>query len=443
MSIFVAGENLGNSSGFGSASISPSYGCAADDMESPSGFSFLCSSPVPSGSYTVEVLIIIESEIATAVWYGELPGPEEEPATLTINGQVSLNGHAASGVRMNYTVNGGSTQNLTTGSDGSYQFTVSAGDNVSFWPSPQSPYTYVFTQAAQGQGDATCRSNPPPNTCSIYNIQRSQTYNFSAAFTTVFLLHGIHQSHLDMADLASNLTTAPGGLDLSRFVVDAGFDYGSCAEPLTLIQACASTCTVSGVAQQLSQYIAGANPGNVVLVGFSTGGLVARKAIENGQAVQGLVTLSTPNWGYAWLPTDNSILCSYLLNDMAGAWNPATGQPNILSSFLQSLKSGWGTSSYGQYWLAATGRFCANQARVDPGNIVPPTGCLEPNGTYSNDGVVCADSALYSYYSAPQPAGAPTQVFNDPSAKYAHTSSSTVTSAMMGCSQGAVDFYHL
>jgi hypothetical protein len=44
---------------------------------------------------------------------------------------------------------------------------------------------------------------------------------------------------------------------------------------------------------------------------------------------------------------------------------------------------------------------------------------LEPNGTPANDGVVCADSADYSWYRGFS--GTPTQTFEDPSHNYAHT----------------------
>jgi hypothetical protein len=92
----------------------------------------------------------------------------------------------------------------------------------------------------------------------------------------------------------------------------------------------------------------------------------------------------------------------------------------LIAKFLLSVDNGnWDASKYGGYWLAATGRFCTSPWRLDINNAGVPlsTGCLEPLGTPSNDGVVCADSALYSSATA----GAPTGVFNDPYAKYAHT----------------------
>jgi hypothetical protein len=115
----------------------------------------------------------------------------------------------------------------------------------------------------------------------------------------------------------------------------------------------------------------------------------------------------------------------------------AAGDP--ASSFLASLNASWAPSSFGGYWLAASGRFCTNQSRVDvnnPGNLTG-TGCLEPSGVNSSDGVVCADSAEYS----PGITGLPTASFLDPNKNYSHTSTLAGygTFLMMGCQTGSLD----
>jgi hypothetical protein len=186
------------------------------------------------------------------------------------------------------------------------------------------------------------------------------------------------------------------------------------------------------------------------------GGLISRDVLLNAasygldltaQIPQGLITLGTPNWGYPFLPDDEQMMCPQLVDDMAGSWNPTTTAPLGPSLFLQGLEHGWTTTSYGNYWLAAAGQFCANQTRrtdIYRGldyyaqNQSPPwqpTGCLESQGTNSNDGVVCADSALYSYNSTSAPAGIPTQVFTDPEGKYTHTTAAwgIGIDLIMGC----------
>ncbi len=164
------------------------------------------------------------------------------------------------------------------------------------------------------------------------------------------------------------------------------------------------------------------------------GGLIARNVLLNGYTAAyggvlytrnlvGLITLGAPNWGYPMLSVDTSIMCPQLVTDMAGSWDTLSGDPNTLSNFLSSLNASWAPLSYGSYWLAAAGRFCADQTRFNASNPGGPpfTGCLEANGVNSNDGVVCADSAQYSYFSSPGPAGKPTAVFDDPNNNYSHT----------------------
>jgi pimeloyl-ACP methyl ester carboxylesterase len=340
---------------------------------------------------------------------------------------------------------------MVTNAKGQYSFTgLAACSTVSLGATFGVPYTIPIT------------ANDPANGY-FYCIQANQTQNFTTAnFTAVYLLHGLGQSSLGMQQLAADLT-APGGVNLSQFFVDAGFDFSECAanqscsqvtETATLSAAAGAplACSISSGGQKLADYVNfhdATNPAqalylpatgasSIVLVGYSMGGLIARDLLVNGytatyegvlstHTIQGLVTLSSPSWGYAFLPIDTSARCPQIVTDMAGAWNTLTGGPNPLSPFLASRNASWAASSYGGYWLAAAGRFCTSQARA------PNTGCLETGG--SNDGVVCADSAEYSYSSNPGPTGKPTAVFDDPGQNYSHTDSvlGLGTAFVMGC----------
>jgi hypothetical protein len=165
-------------------------------------------------------------------------------------------------------------------------------------------------------------------------------------------------------------------------------------------------------------------------VGYSLGGLIARDMLVNNYSVnghsvrgshliRGLITLGTPNEGYAYLPTDESLLCKYLLRDMKGYWNAVTNTyaQGSLSPFLSSLNQRWGPTSYGGYWFAAAGTNCASPFRVGPppSLVLQDIGCLhgpsDSLGRYTvpnNDAVVCRDSAVDSANSSTPPAGAPT-----------------------------------
>lgn len=196
--------------------------------------------------------------------------------------------------------------------------------------------------------------------------------------------------------------TSGTALDPSRFFVDWGFDFRQCAQ----VQSCPSYCGVDYGAQRLAAYIlqwqppvygaAPGPPGPIVLVGYSMGGLMARDVIANGylgskgSQIARLVTLGTPNLGYPFEIVDNNAFCPALVTDMAGSWNPATGQENTLSPFLSALTDRWASARYSSYWMAAAGQACTNPLRP----IYPPfTGCL--NSSASSDCVVCRDSAWY------------------------------------------------
>src|SRR5262249_7530152 len=142
-------------------------------------------------------------------------------------------------------------------------------------------------------------------------------------------------------------------------------------------------------------------PGDIILIGFSMGGLIARDMISNnwlgvlnGRKVAALITLGTPNLGYPYTFIDRSAFCTPLIQEMDGNWRIYQTQNQIkLSDYLNSLTTLWSSTSYpgsGGRWLAASGRSCSNPIRTFDSS----TGCRDSN-PYS-DGVVCNDSATYS-----------------------------------------------
>ena len=164
---------------------------------------------------------------------------------------------------------------------------------------------------------------------------------------TVFLIHGLGQTHLDMKNLALNLASSYG-LSAGRFNVDYGFGASDCVD--INLGFCSSGCTIPGGAQRLAQYIANANPpGDVVVIGFSLGGLLARdmmannRIILNGRKIS-LVTIGTPNLGYPYILTDSLVFCSAIVSAMDGNWRSQPGSV-VLSSYLLSLTSQWSTAT--------------------------------------------------------------------------------------------------
>jgi pimeloyl-ACP methyl ester carboxylesterase len=423
------------------------------------------------GDYTLQVCSSGEGDL------GFVPGPDSDscsdevpfvvvaapPAAqpLSISGTVISNNRGMPGINVRWMVNGGATHTTQTDRNGNYGITVNNGDNVTLWPSPPAPYTYPFT-AAQGQnGTGQCEPSPPPMSCYFGNVQASQTQNFSPNYTTVFLLHGIGQSNADMQQFASSLTSNPSGLtvDLSRFVIDAGFNFSECTQntSCTVVydavtgQPTTKSCSLDNGAQKLAQYINNSYaPGPIVLVGYSLGGLLARDLLASGYVnntvhpIQGLITLGSPHWGYPYNWRDESFFCAPLLKDMAGSWNALENTPNYpITSFLPQLTANWTASSYGQYWLAAAGTYCSQPYRQynpppSPGQsaaYMPYTGCPSTDPVNSSsDGVVCMDSATYSSFIPLYPvfSGPPTSVV--PDSTYAHTTAALgLGSAFLFC----------
>ena len=236
---------------------------------------------------------------------------------------------------------------------------------------------------------------------------------------TVFLIHGIGQTNADMLGLYRSLTGTLG-IDLTKFQVDPGFDFSECANT----DFCSASCSFSAGGQKLAQYIANANPpGDIILIGFSMGGLIARdmmangRLILNGRKISALITLGTPNLGYPYTLVDTAIKCTQLVQQMDGNWRSQQSTNTVvLSPYLLSLTNQWPSTSYpgsGGLWLAASGRSCSNPTRT----INATTGCRDRNP--SSDGVVCDDSATY-FVSTPS-GTAPNRYWQDPGQIYVHS----------------------
>jgi pimeloyl-ACP methyl ester carboxylesterase len=235
---------------------------------------------------------------------------------------------------------------------------------------------------------------------------------------TVFLIHGIAQSGGAMDSLGITLRDPTYGIDRDRFGIDAGFDYGDCADTVF----CASSCTIPSIAQRLGQYIRARNPdGDIILLGYSLGGLVARDLMLNNyygvldsHRVAALITLGTPNVGYPYSSIDNTTRCPVLVQQMASDYR-ARQSDNIVveSDYLYSLNNQWGSTSFvGQanHWLAVAGTCCTDTTRYPGG-----PGCQDNT---RNDGVVCEASAAFRLNLS---GNLPTSRWSDPNHQYSHT----------------------
>lgn len=379
------------------------------------------------------------------------------PSGFTISGVVlASNGKPLKGVTVSLSGSnlplGGPLPTAQTDGNGNYSLSATpvgpSCGNAQVSATFGSPYTIPFTPYGP---------NGQPSNGYFPCAQGQQTLNFTAGpFTTVFVIHGIDQGFAGVQTLTNNL--AQGGVDTGRFYVDGGFDFSECTTQRKCTVSTATptlpsmSCGISTGGKKLADYIlnvSGHDPGSIILVGYSLGGLVARDLLLNGgspgspsdpgyqnvlttNTVAGVVTIGTPNWGYPYVAgLDDLVNCPALVQDMAGSWNTTNPQSpttsNMLSAYLRTLDGGWTPSAYAGYWLAAAGKYCGLQQRVNPlANENPasatfPVGCFEPIGVYSNDGVVCADSAEYGTYNLTPPAGQPTKSFNDPNHQYAHT----------------------
>jgi len=289
--------------------------------------------------------------------------------------------------------------------------------------------TYIDIGAATTLTSTAVINNQPDTTYTFrvraQNSAGYSAYSNEATITTlslpktVFLIHGLGQGSPDMQGLFGSLTGS-SGIDLTRFRVDAGFDFSECANFIF----CSSNCSIAAGAQKLAQYIANANPpGDIILIGFSMGGLIARDLMANnrinlnGRRVGGLITLGTPNLGYPYHSPDTLAFCASLVQQMDGNWRSQQASNNVaLSPYLLSLTNQWPSRTYpgaSGLWLAASGRSCSNPFRT----FNSTTGCRDRNPF--SDGVVCDDSATYSISTAS--GTSPNRYWLDPSQIYVHT----------------------
>ncbi len=241
-----------------------------------------------------------------------------------------------------------------------------------------------------------------------------------ASRRTVFLIHGLSQQASDMDALGATLRDPDFGLDRDRFGIDVGFDYSDCANN----RECGSDCTIQSIARRLARYINQRNPtGDIVLIGYSLGGLVARDMMLNNyegvfdhRRVGALVTLGTPNVGYPYSWIDELAKCPALLQQMNSDFRSRQSEHLVLQSgYLYDLNNNWGNTSFiGQprAWLAAAGTFCKDATR----DLDPAQGC--PDHSPASDGVVCDQSARFRLN---VPGNKPTKDWQD--SNYAHTES--------------------
>ena len=220
--------------------------------------------------------------------------------------------------------------------------------------------------------------------------------------TTVFLVHGLNQGSVDMGDFARNLSNpnSPDHVDLTRFKIDAGFDYSEC----TSNPSCGGNCTVQAGAKKLGDYIAAhSNGGKIILVAYSLGAIIAREAmLSDGVNVSELITLGSPNLGYPFDPIDAvggtffgfqiPGRCPTLVKQIASDLRTSPGQvlyPD--NQYLPDLNTRWDHAVFSPplNWLAISGTYCDQPKReVPPGTN---EGC--PDSNPNNDGVVCQVSA--------------------------------------------------
>jgi len=350
----------------------------------------------------------------------------------------------------------GAPSNLSATATSSTQVNLTwknnAPDSTAIRVEVQSGSTFVDIGAA-----ATLTSTPVtnnlPNTTYTFRVRAENAAGYSAysnnasvttlaPSTTVFLIHGIDQGGSDMQALHDSLT-GESGLDSTRFRVDFGFDFGECAAmDFCTKDSLGNACSISGGAFKLASYINQVNPpGDIVLIGYSMGGLLARDMIANNwlgvlnnRKVAALVTLGTPNVGYPYAAIDTTLFCTPLVQEMNGNWRIQQSQNLVQeSSYLAGLNTKWSAASYPGVrgtWLAASGRYCSNPIRA----FDSTTGCRDLNPL--SDCIVCDDSASFSIGTTS--GTAPTLYWQDPSRVFVHTNSwgGLGTAAVLGANSG-------
>ncbi len=251
---------------------------------------------------------------------------------------------------------------------------------------------------------STAIINNQPNTSYTFRVRAQNgsgysTYSNEVMVTTlpspitVVLIHGIGQSGGALEPLARTLRLLPS----QRFAILADFDWGRCANPSKL-SSCDSDCTIETGANELRDYLNRKVPsGDIVLVGYSMGGLIARQLLLTTQFNRNrpiaLVTLGTPNLGYPYSSIDDISNCRSLGQQMAGNFR-ANGGSGDFSPYLLNMNSTWASLSVAPAmgrWLAISATSCRIAARLNG------SGC--PDSNVLSDGVVCDVSArlLFQY----------------------------------------------
>ena len=257
---------------------------------------------------------------------------------------------------------------------------------------------------------------------------------------TVFFVHGIAQNGGeggDLKNLAASLRDPVYGIDDSRFIVDAGFDFGYCADK-PYYSGCHSPsdyCTIQNGARSLAVHINEKKPsGDIIIIGYSMGGLIARDMILHNYAnvitnhhVAALITLGTPHLGYPYEPIDGDTSkvgplarCDNLSGQMFGDFRndaslapplpevakDASGKPArdfkdasgnmvAVSGYLYDLNTNWANQFFDgpDQWIAIAGSFCPNPRPAEHFVLLrsfTSRGCPVDTGA---DGVVCEQSA--------------------------------------------------
>ena len=240
--------------------------------------------------------------------------------------------------------------------------------------------TYTFRVRAEGEGGFSPYSNLASAT--------------TQAKLTIFL---VHPNPTNVCSLANTLRDPLFGIDQQRFDFDCGFDYRECRPTAP---GCPSDCDIRVGARRLANHINQQNPqGEIVILGYSMGGLVARDMLLNNysgvitrRTVAALITMATPNGGYPFSFPDNLLLCGPVLKQMDGNWRSRQSENIVvLSDYLgRQLNGRWGNSSFAgnpQRWFVISGTSCTNPIRRSN----PTTGC--PDWDVFSDGIVCNASA--------------------------------------------------
>lgn len=270
-----------------------------------------------------------------------------------------------------------------------------------------------------------------------YFSGRTGSFSLSAGAgqgITVFLVHGLSQSGGALAALGQTLSNSQYGIDLTRFRIDSGFNWGQCANNGSCN---ANDCEISDGGRALAQYINQRDPGGqIILIGYSLGGLISRDMLLNNyegvvssRRVLALITLGTPNVGYPYCEIDENSRCPVLARQMASQYRVRQDDNIVIvSTFLQNMVEDWDETFQGRpgQWLAAAGTSCTDD-RFCEWNAIDRSvdqGCRDDSST--SDGVVCSQSALYQI----TPSRLPSSRWSD--ANYSHTDNNASWLVMCG-----------